>query len=44
MKHVKFIRLRWLGYIERMKERKLPKHLLHEHIIGVKKEGNPMKR
>ena len=42
--HVKAMRIKWLGHIERMQEGRMSKHLLHGHFIGIRKNGKRMKR
>ncbi|KAJ4437401.1 hypothetical protein ANN_17545 [Periplaneta americana] len=37
VKHIKSMSLRWLSYVERIQEGRMPKLLLHGHIIGVRK-------
>ena len=43
IRHVRSMRLRRLGYFERMQEERMPKHLRHRYIIGVGKKGKPRK-
>ena len=35
-RHAKSKRLRWVGHGKRMKEERMPKCLLHEHIVEGK--------
>ena len=44
VRHVKPMRLKLLGYIDRMQEGRLPKNLLHGHIIGVGDKERSRKR
>ena len=38
------MKLRWLGNMERMQEKRMPNNLLHGHIIGMRKKRRPRKR
>lgn len=44
VRYVKSLRLGWLGHVERMENNRIPKSLLHDKIIGVKRRGRPRKR
>ena len=39
VRHVKSMRLRWLGHVERMQEERMPKQQLHEYINIKGKPG-----
>ncbi|PSN58363.1 hypothetical protein C0J52_12997 [Blattella germanica] len=38
------MRLRWIGHVERMEDGRMPKRLMHNDIMGVRKRGRPRKR
>ncbi|PSN34994.1 hypothetical protein C0J52_19018 [Blattella germanica] len=38
------MRLIWIGHVERMEDGRMPKRLMHNDIIGVRKRGRPRKR
>ena len=44
VKHINWMKLRWLDQVERMQEGIITKHQLHGHIIGLGKKRRPRKR
>ena len=44
VRYIKSLRLRWMGHVERMENERIPKRLIHNDIIGVRKRGRPRKR
>ena len=44
VRHIKSLRLSWLGHLERMENERSPKNILNGEIIGVRRRGRPKKR
>ena len=44
VRHIKSMRLRWIGHVERMEEERMPKRLMKGEIIGPRKRGRPRRR
>ena len=44
VRHVKSLRIGWLGHVERMEGKRTPKYLLYNNIIGIRKKGRSRKR
>ena len=44
VRHIKSLRLPWLGHLERMENERSPKNVLNGEIIGVRRRGRPKKR
>ena len=44
VRYIKSMKLRWIGHDERMEDGRMPKRLMHNDIMGVRKRGRPRKR
>ncbi|PSN40949.1 hypothetical protein C0J52_26444 [Blattella germanica] len=42
MRYIKSMRLRWIGHVEGMEDGKMPKRLMHNDIMGVRKRSTPI--
>ena len=44
VKWIKGQRISWLGYLERIKEDRMPKKIFTQELVGTRKRGRPRKR
>ncbi|PSN51023.1 hypothetical protein C0J52_07453 [Blattella germanica] len=43
VRFMKSLRLRWIGHVERMEDGRMPKRLIHNDIVRLRKRGRPRK-
>ncbi|PSN56624.1 hypothetical protein C0J52_11262 [Blattella germanica] len=44
VRYIKSMTLRWIGHVERMEDERMPKRLMCNDLIGVRKRERPRKR